>query len=51
MLQASPQKIDLHRLLTHFSFQRSNSAFIGPAPPWSGKRLRAKLAQLAPPTM
>ena len=51
MLQASPQKIDLHHLLAHLSFQRSDTIFIGAIPARSGKRLGAKLAQLAPPAV
>jgi hypothetical protein len=51
MLQASPQKIDLHHLLAHLSFQRSDAIFIGAIPARSGKRLSAKLAQLAPPAV
>ena len=51
MLQASPQKIDLHHLLTNLSFQRSDAIFIGAIPARSGKRLSAKLAQLAPPAV
>jgi hypothetical protein len=44
MLQASPQKIDLHHLLPHFSLQRSDAIFIGAIPARSRKRLSAKLA-------
>jgi hypothetical protein len=51
MLQASPQKIDLHYLLAHLSFQRSDTIFIGAIPARSGKRLGVKLAQLAPPAV
>jgi hypothetical protein len=51
MLQASPQKIDLHHLLAHLSFQRSDAIFIGAIPAWPRKRLGAKLAQLAPPAV
>src|ERR1700686_3923316 len=51
MLQASPQKIDFHHLLPHFSFQRSDAIFIGAIPARSGKRLGAKLAQLTPPAV
>ena len=45
MLQASPQKIDLHRLLAHFSLQGDNPILIRTAPAWSGEGLGAELAQ------
>jgi len=51
MLQASPQKIDLHRLLAHFPFQGDDAIFIRAIPARPGKRFAPELPQLPPPTM
>jgi hypothetical protein len=39
MLQASPQKIDLHRLLAHLPLQRDDAVLIGTASAWSAECL------------
>src|SRR4051812_37626251 len=46
-----PAKNRFYRLPAHLSFQRSDSIFISAILARSGKRLGAKLAQLAPPTV
>src|SRR5262249_36267476 len=51
MLPASPQKIDLQRLLPHLALQRRHLLFFHPVAPWPGKRPVAELAQLSPPAV
>src|SRR5437868_398984 len=46
-----PAKNRFHHLLPHFSFQRSDAILIAAISARSGKRLGAKLAQLAPPAV
>src|SRR6516225_2771780 len=51
MLQASPQKIDLQRLLSHLALQRRHLLFFRPTAARPGKRSAAELAQLSPPAI
>jgi hypothetical protein len=51
MLQAAPQKIDLHGLPAHFAFQRGRLIFLASALSIPGKRLCGVIPQLSSPAM
>src|SRR5208283_3552345 len=51
MLQASPQKIDLHRLLADLALQRDDATFLSSTAPSPGKRLAPELPQLPSPAL
>jgi hypothetical protein len=51
MLQASPQKIDLHRLAADFSLQFCQSAFFYPASSFTRECLCSVLMQFTAPPM